>query len=204
MMQEDYSVPDSSTEIVLEILGESQKRRLTGGELMLLLEEAALYDLEVAASKLERGIVDYSSLQNRVDDTQITPDDVYCSAEETGVTTLEVLKKIQADGLELLSGDGAEILNDRVRTILVPDKTKAREWIEICEEAHFAGLKTIATMTFGNIETYYERVEHLLRLRESQDKTGGYVGFIPIKSDDQNDYLRMTAIAKIGLDNFPA
>ncbi|MCP4296398.1 MAG: dehypoxanthine futalosine cyclase, partial [Proteobacteria bacterium] len=123
---------------------------------------------------------------------------------ETGVTTLEILKKMQADGLELLSGNGAEILNDRVREILVPEKTKAREWIEICEEAHFAGLKTIATMTFGNIETYYERVEHLLRLRESQDKTGGYVGLILSKSADQKDYLRMTAIAKIGLDNFPA
>ncbi|MCP4145795.1 MAG: hypothetical protein GY752_11005 [bacterium] len=204
MIQEDYSVPDSSTEIALEILGESQKRRLTGGELMLLLEEAALCDLEAAADKLERGIVDYSSLQNKVDDTQITPDDVCCSAEETGVTTLEILKKMQADGLELLSGNGAEILNDRVREILVPEKTKAREWIEICEEAHFAGLKTIATMTFGNIETYYERVEHLLRLRESQDKTGGYVGLILSKSADQKDYLRMTAIAKIGLDNFPA
>jgi 2-iminoacetate synthase ThiH len=204
MIQEDYSVPDSSTEIVLEILGESQKRRLTGGELMLLLDEAALCDLEISANKLERGIVDYSALQNRVDGTSITPDDIYCSAREKGVTTLEVLKNIQADGLELLYGEGAEILNDRVRTILVPEKSKAREWIEICEEAHFVGLKTIATMTFGNIETYYERIEHLLRLRESQDKTGGYVGFILIKSGNQNDYLRMIAIAKIGLDNFPA
>jgi len=204
MIQEDYSVPDSSTEIALEILGESLKRRLTGGELMLLLEEAAQCDLEIAANKLARGIVDYSSLQSRVDGMQVTPDDVYCSAGETGVTTLEVLKNIKADGLELLSGEGAEILNDRVRTILVPEKSKAREWIEICEEAHFVGLKTIATMTFGNIETYYERIEHLLRLRESQDKTGGYVGFIPIKLEDQNDYLRMIAISKIGLDNFPA
>ncbi|MBT4291874.1 hypothetical protein HOD41_04225 [bacterium] len=204
MMQEDYSVPDSSTEIVLEILGESQKRRLTGGELMLLLDEAALCDLEIAANKLERRVVDYSALQNRVDGMQITPDGVYSSARETGVTTLEVLKKMQADGLELLSGEGAEILNDRVRTILAPEKTKAREWIEICEEAHYVGLKTIATMTFGNIETYYERVEHLLRLRESQDKTGGYVGFIPNNSEDEIDYLRMIAIAKIGLDNFPA
>ena len=204
MMQEDYSVPDSSTEIVLEILGESQKRRLTGGELMLLLDEAALCDLEIAANKLERRVVDYSALQNRVDGMQITPDGVYSSARETGVTTLEVLKKMQADGLELLSGEGAEILNDRVRTILAPEKTKAREWIEICEDAHYVGLKTIATMTVGNIETYYERVEHLLRLRESQDKTGGYVGFIPNNSEDEIDYLRMIAIAKIGLDNFPA
>ncbi|MBT3317844.1 dehypoxanthine futalosine cyclase, partial [bacterium] len=149
-------------------------------------------------------VVDYSALQNRVDGMQITPDGVYSSARETGVTTLEVLKKMQADGLELLSGEGAEILNDRVRTILAPEKTKAREWIEICEEAHYVGLKTIATMTFGNIETYYERVEHLLRLRESQDKTGGYVGFIPNNSEDEIDYLRMIAIAKIGLDNFPA
>jgi len=204
MIQEDYSVPGSSTEIALEILGESQRRRLTGGELMLLLEEAALCDLEVAASTLQREVADYSSLQNRVDDTQITPDDVHCSARDSGVTTLEVLKKVQADGLELLSGEGAEILNDRVRAILVPEKTKAREWIEICEEAHFAGLKTVATMTFGNIETYYERVEHLLRLRESQDKTGGYVGIILYNSEDQIDYLRMKALAKICLDNFPA
>lgn len=204
MIKEDYSVPDSSTEIALEILGESHKRRLAGGELMLLLEEAALSDLEVAANKLDRVIIDYSSLQNRVDDTQVTPDGVHCFARDSEVTTLEVLKKMQADGLELLSGDGAEILNDRVRAILAPEKTKAREWIEICEEAHFVGLKTVATMTFGNIETYYERIEHLLRLRESQDKTGGYVGLELIKPEDENDYLRMIAIAKIGLDNFPA
>ncbi len=204
MIQEDYSVPGSSSEIALEILGESQKRRLTGGELMLLLEEASLCDLEITANKLERGIVDCASLQNMIDGAQVTPDDIYCSAREKGVTTLEALKKMQADGLELLSGEGAEILNDRVRAILAPEKTNAREWIEICEEAHYIGLKATATMTFGNIETYYERVEHLLRLRESQDKTSGYIGFIPIKSADQNDYLRMIAIAKIGLDNFPA
>jgi cyclic dehypoxanthinyl futalosine synthase len=135
-----------------------------------------------------------------------------------------VLKRLQAAGLDSIPGGGAEILNERVRSIIAPKKTTAREWIEISEEAHYLGLPTTATMMFAHVETYPERVEHWLRLRESQDKTGGYTAFIPWTFQPDNtpltrrpelmaqvrsrgylgslDYLRTLALSRIALDNF--
>ena len=90
-----------------------------------------------------------------------------------------MLQKLKAAGLDSVPGGGAEILSDRVREILAPGKTMSGEWIEISELAHRVGLPTTVTMMFCHIETMVERVEHLLRVRESQDRTGGYTAFIP-------------------------
>lgn len=111
-----------------------------------------------------------------------------------------------------------------MRKLLAPGKTMAAEWIEVMETAHAVGLPSTVTMMFGHIETYAERVEHLLRARESQDRTHGYTAFIPWTFQPANtplqddpalraavarqgylgavDYLRTLAIARIALDNF--
>ena len=138
--------------------------------------------------------------------------------------TLEVIRELQAAGLDSIPGGGAEILNDRVRGILAPTKVSADRWTQIMEEAHSVGMRTSATMMFGHVETFPERVEHLLRIRESQAHTGGYSAFIcwnyqpghtPMteKQPDQlarlpvssfkgsQDYLRMLAISRLALCN---
>jgi 2-iminoacetate synthase ThiH len=180
-----------SSQIVGELLGESLQRRLTGGEILLLIEEASASDLDGMINKLVRKNIDYQRLQNRVDGKQFAPDDIQHIAEEKSITTLEVLKNLYTDGLELLTGKSTTIIN--------------REWVDICEEASFVGLNTLAVMTISNNESCYDRVEKILRLRESQDKTKCYVGcIVNMLHNDHDDYMKMVSITKIAFDNFPA
>lgn len=108
-----------------------------------------------------------------------SPSEIAHFAKIWKLPTTVVLKELQAAGLDSVPGAGAEILNDRVREQIARTKVDADGWIRIMEEAHTIGMRTSATMMFGHIETLPERVEHLLRIRESQQRTGGYTAFIP-------------------------
>jgi cyclic dehypoxanthinyl futalosine synthase len=304
VLSEDHVVPRQSSPVALDLLSEALERRLTGGELLLLFEEAALHDLGCTATELrlrrsDPDMVTYvidrnvtytnvcyvdcefcafnrhkgdgdeywlsideikAKVQSVIDagghqillqgghhpNEQIeayeemltelkaefpqlwvhgfSPNEVQHFAKISKISTMEVLKRLKAVGLDSIPGGGAEILNERVRQLIAPKKTTAEEWIEINEEAHYLNLPTTATMMFAHIETYPERVEHFLRLRESQDKTGGYTAFIPWTFQPGNtplskipelmeqveyrgylgasDYLRTLAISRIALDNF--
>lgn len=143
-----------------------------------------------------------------------SPPEVCHFAEISSLSIKEVLKRLIAAGLDSIPGGGAEILNDRVRLATAPRKCSADEWIAVMEEAHNQGLRTTATMMFGHIETAEERLEHLRRLRELQDRTGGFTAFIPWPFQPDNTvladvekasamtYLRMLALSRIYLDNF--
>ncbi len=144
-----------------------------------------------------------------------SPPEVCHFAQLSGVSIKEVLKRLIAAGLDSIPGGGAEILSDRVRQATAPRKATADEWIEVMEEAHHQNLRTTATMMFGHIETGEERLEHLRRLRQLQDRTGGFTAFIPwpfqpantvLESDIEKvsgfGYLRMLALSRIYLDNF--
>jgi len=135
----------------------------------------------------------------------------------SGLTVAQVLKRLIAAGLDSIPGGGAEILSDRVRQATAPRKCSADEWIQVMAEAHKQGLRTTATMMFGHIETAAERLEHLSRLRDLQDRTGGFTAFIPWPFQPDNTvlaeqgriektsgltYLRMLALSRIYLDNF--
>ena len=136
-------------------------------------------------------------------------------AKISNLTVEEVLKKLIAAGVEALPGGGAEILTDRVRNALCPNKATAAEWLDVHETAHKLGLKTNASMLYGHIETLEERLEHLIKLRDLQDKTGGFQTFIcfpflpkntpmeEIKQTSMWDDLRTMAISRLMLDNFP-
>jgi cyclic dehypoxanthinyl futalosine synthase len=124
----------------------------------------------------------------------------------------EVIARLHAAGLDSIPGGGAEILVDRVRQRISPDKTSTDDWINVMRVAHRLGLRTSATMMFGIIESYAERVEHLRRLRELQDETGGFTAFINWTFQPKNtpykekfagafEYLKTTAIARLYLDN---
>lgn len=130
----------------------------------------------------------------------------------------EVLIRLKNAGLYSIPGAGAEILSDRVRKIIAPKKLMSDKWIEVHETAHKNGIKSTATMMFGTIENDEDIIEHLRRLRELQDRTGGFRAFIcwsfqsantplikeipSIKKQSSARYLRILALARIYLDNF--
>jgi cyclic dehypoxanthinyl futalosine synthase len=125
-----------------------------------------------------------------------------------------VLARLIAAGLDSVPGGGAEILVDRVRKLLhCHGKASADEWLDVMRHAHRAGLRTTATMMYGTVETDKERIEHLFRLRDLQDETGGFTAFIAWSYQPDHtelagseatgiDYLRTLAIARLVLDNF--
>jgi len=283
---EPLDVPTRSSDVALELLDESSRRRLTGGELLLLFEEAALDDLEraVRAARSPRGgpgratyavgctvrcadscsldigiscagrvsgppAVDVSPdgmaavVRGVLDDggrcrtgcdapprldaceallrdlkTALpgawihggSPDGIHRLAASSGLQTLQVTRRLREAGLDSLSGEGAGILSDRLRSPQATGRADARRWIEISEEAHYLGLPTTTALAPGVAETQPERVAHLLRLRESQDRTSGYVAFSlrfrgPGSSAPDprvaRDDLRTLAVSALALDN---
>lgn len=142
-----------------------------------------------------------------------SPPEICHFSDISGLPVKKVLERLIAAGLGSIPGGGAEILSDRVRQLTAPRKCTADEWIEVMEEAHHQGLRTTATMMFGHVETKEERLEHLRRLRELQDRTNGFTAFIPWPFQPRNtvlaevekttafEYLRMLALSRIYLDN---
>ncbi len=132
-----------------------------------------------------------------------------------GKSTLDVLRDLQAAGLDALPGGGAEIFSERTRAAAWEKKTSSDVWLRIHGEAHSLGIKTNCTMLYGHIETAEERVDHLIRLREQQDTSGGFLAFIPLAFHPVNteladlpgttgfDDLKTLAIGRLMLDNIP-
>ena len=149
----------------------------------------------------------------------LSPPEVQHIARRSKLTVPETLARLRDAGLDSLPGGGGEILVDRVRTIIAPKKTTSDEWIGVMRDAHRLGMSTTATMMYGHVETLSERVEHLRRIRELQDHTGGFRAFISWTfQDDGNrlgalvpretmptsfDYLLTQAVSRIYLDNVP-
>ncbi|TXJ28851.1 MAG: aminofutalosine synthase MqnE [Chitinophagaceae bacterium] len=130
-------------------------------------------------------------------------------------TVEEGMRYLHEAGLDSLPGGGAEIFHPEIREQICADKVDGTGWLQIHETAHKLGMHTNATMLYGHIENYHHRVDHMSRLRELQDKTGGFNTFIPLKfRNKENDMshvaessvvedMKMYAIARIYLDNFP-
>ncbi len=133
----------------------------------------------------------------------------------SGMTIRQVLVDLKEAGLGSLPGGGAEIFSSRVRKKICPEKIDAQTWLKTHKTAHEAGLNTNATMLYGHIEAGEDRVDHLIRLREAQDNTGGFLTFIPLAFHPENTKyedrprtsgmmdLRMISMARLLLDNFP-
>ena len=126
-----------------------------------------------------------------------------------------VLERLKAAGLGSIPGGGAEILVDRVRDAITRGKVNSDDWLNVMRTWHELGGHSSATMMFGHVETLAERIEHLERLRQAQDETGGYTAFICWTFQPENtdmadvptagpyEYLKTQAIARLYLDNFP-
>jgi len=127
----------------------------------------------------------------------------------------EGMQQLKDAGLQSLPGGGAEIFDETVRQQISADKVDAEGWLKIHEVAHNLGMHTNATMLYGHIENNAHRIDHMSRLRNLQDKTGGFNTFIPLKFRNKNndmshvpessvtEDMRMYAVARIYMDNFP-
>ncbi|MBN2583933.1 MAG: aminofutalosine synthase MqnE, partial [Planctomycetes bacterium] len=141
-------------------------------------------------------------------------------ADTAGLTERETLMMLKRAGLGSLPGGGAEVFAPRVREALCPRKIPAERWLEVMATAHDLGIPSNATMLYGHIERPEELVDHMLRLRDLQDRTGGFMTFIPLAFHPQNtelaasadlrrrgttayDDLRALAVGRLMLDNVP-
>lgn len=128
----------------------------------------------------------------------------------------EVLRQLYDAGLRTMPGGGAEVFSERVRKLLFNQKIGAKTWFEVHKTAHKLGIPSNSTLLYGHIETYEERVVHMLKLREAQDETGGFLSFIPLAFQPGNtgikpkneftsaiEDLKTIAISRLILDNFP-
>jgi aminodeoxyfutalosine synthase len=136
-------------------------------------------------------------------------------AKNEGIPVREVLNRLKSVGLRMLPGGGAEVFSKRIREQLCPEKLDGQGWLDVIRQAHELGIKTNATMLYGHLETPRERLEHMAALRELQDRTGGFVCFIPLSFQPANnelsylpptsgiDDLKTIALSRLMLDNIP-
>jgi aminodeoxyfutalosine synthase len=136
-------------------------------------------------------------------------------ARRAKISIRETLLRLRDAGMDSLPGGGAEIFNERVRRIICDHKIDGNEWLETARAAHELGLHSNCTMLYGHVENEEDRVDHLVRLRELQDETKGFVTFIPLAFHPENtalshlpkttgfDDLKAIAIARLMLDNIP-
>ncbi len=144
-----------------------------------------------------------------------SPPEIYHFTKVNKLPLETVLRRLKAAGLGSLPGGGAEILVDRVRSAITRGKVMTDDWLEVNRVWHSLGGRSTATMMFGHVETLAERIEHLERLRQLQDETGGFTAFICWTFQPENtdmadvppagsfEYLKTQAIARLYLDNFP-
>ena len=146
-----------------------------------------------------------------------TASEIHHMTTLSGLTHEEVLRELRDVGLGSLPGGGAEVFADRVRRLVAPGKEHPEFWFHTHDTAHRLGIPTHCTMLYGHVETYEERVDHLLRLRAQQDETGGFLAFIPLAFHPENtvferrgwrhtsgsDDLKLIAVSRLLLDNVP-
>ena len=148
----------------------------------------------------------------------LTATEIHFISQIERMSVEEVLSRLKDAGLQAMPGGGAEILDDEIREVICPNKIKADEWLRIMETAHSDGIKSNATMLFGHIEKPRHRALHLYKLWKLQEKTGGFVSFIPLLFYPENtelnalglveekmnpvDIIKTIAVSRIVLRNF--
>mgnify|MGYP000154621569 CR=1 FL=1 len=130
----------------------------------------------------------------------------------SGLSVEQVISQLIDAGVQALPGGGAELFSPRVRNVLCPEKIPAEKWLDVTRIAHKMGLKTNATMLYGHVENFRERVDHMMAIRDLQDETQGFINFIPLPYQprhnrlkgfrtDANDDLMVQAVSRLMLDN---
>lgn len=143
-----------------------------------------------------------------------TATEIQYFAQQAGISIEDCLKRLQYAGLSSLPGGGAEILVDEVRKRVSPKKIMTEDWLHVMETAHKIGMESTATMVIGFGETMAQRIEHMEKIRQLQDKTGGFRAFISWTFQPGNtelggeknsgwDYMRNLAVSRLYMDNIP-
>lgn len=157
----------------------------------------------------------FSSIKSRfaIQIHSLSPAEITFIAKKADLAIIDTLKRLKTSGLDSIPGGGAEILVDRVRKKVSPNKIRWRQWADVMKTAHELDMPTTATMMFGSLETQKEIIEHLVRIRDIQDETRGFTAFIPWTYQPGNtelggrsatavEYLKTLALSRIMLDNF--
>lgn len=206
-----FKAPDEESGYLLSLdeIGQKIKETQDLGGTQILLQGGLHPDLPLEY---------YEKMVRFMRDTGIhvhgfSPPEIHHFAQISDLSVATVIKRLIDAGLGSIPGGGAEILSDRVRNLTAPRKCSADEWLHVMTTAHKLGLRTTATMMFGHVETKEERLEHLRRLRETQEETGGFTAFIPWPFQPDNtvfsdmektsafSYLKTLALSRIYLDN---
>jgi aminodeoxyfutalosine synthase len=208
--QEDaYTI--SADELVADAVQQYEVARFT--EIHCVNGENPHVDLEFYADVLRK-------LKAALPDVHLkfyTASEIHHMSKLEGCSHEEVLRVLKDAGLGSLPGGGAEIFAPRVRQLIAPGKEPAEEWFDVHDTAHRLGIPTHCTLLYGHVETYEERIDHMLRLRDQQDATGGFLAFIPLAFHPENtvferrgfrhttgaDDLKMLAVGRLMLDNVP-
>ncbi|CFW96607.1 Menaquinone biosynthesis, SCO4550 [Syntrophomonas zehnderi OL-4] len=164
--------------------------------------------------KLDYYIKMFASIKSRYDITihSLTAPEIYFIAQNSDLSIKDTLHRLKAAGLDSLPGGGAEILHDAVRSQISPQKINSAQWLEVMHQAHEIGLESTATMMMGSVDNIYHRLEHLRKIRDLQDETGGFRAFISWTYQPGNTklagakfsslkYLRFLALSRLYLDN---
>jgi cyclic dehypoxanthinyl futalosine synthase len=209
-----YRTPKSGEGYVLdraELLEKVQETVDLGGE-QILMQGGLHPDFQL--EWYEELLRDVKNRFPQVNVHGFSPPEIYHFTKVSKLPLRTVLERLKAAGLGSLPGGGAEILVDRVRAAITRGKVMTDDWLEVNRVWHGLGGRSTATMMFGHVETLAERIEHLERLRQLQDETGGFTAFIcwtfqPDHTDmadtppaGSHEYLKTNAVARLYLDNF--
>src|SRR4051794_12125903 len=208
--QEDaYTI--SADELVTDAVAQYEVAKFT--EIHCVNGENPHVDLEFYADVLRK-------LKSALPDVHLkfyTASEIHHMSKLEGCSHEEVLRVLKDAGLDSMPGGGAEIFAARVRQLIAPGKEPAEDWFDVHDHAHRMGIPTHCTLLYGHVETYEERIDHMLRLRTQQDATGGFLAFIPLAFHPENtvferrgfrhttgaDDLKMLAVARLMIDNIP-
>lgn len=125
-----------------------------------------------------------------------TATEIYFLAKKSKSSIREILERLKEAGLNFIPGGGAEILDDKIREKICPNKIKSEEWLRIHEIAHKLNIKSNATMLYGHIESNEDKIRHILKIRDLQEKTHGFLSFIPLSFHPKNTNLYRKGIVK--------
>jgi len=204
-------------EITFEELDKKIVEALDQGATQVLLQGGVHPDHKI---DFYTRLISHIKKNHKIQIHAFSPPEIDHIAKNSELSNAEVVKKLKSVGLNSIPGGGAEILVDEIRERIAIGKCSANEWLAVMEAAHKVGVRTTSTMMLGHAERWPHRIEHLQRLREVQDRTKGFISFIPWtfqpdhtalnpklkKNSDvvlasSHEYLRLVAIARLFLDN---
>ena len=190
----DHIGYEMSTEEILENIGEAVDVGAT--EVCLFGGVMPYMDVEFYSNLFSAIKKHYT-----IDIHTLSPVEIYHAAEASNVTTKEALISLKNAGLDTLTGASAEILVDSVRDVICPNKVSTQEWVDIIKEAHEVGIRTTATIMYGSVESWEDRIEHLFIIRDIQRETGGFTELVPMTFLGENNITGETSIGASGLDD---